>query len=221
MTSNTALGRLATGFALLLAASMPGSARAEFRENGQLVCTGAMAAVFNKQLIATVNQSWAQIDAETQQCVASRAGASPAQLAARCIAANDSRVAGYVQACRQTIESARQAREAEGRRVAAQREAEARRNAAQAEAREKERQAVAAEKQRAEIRRAELIEKYGEQTADAIVAGKVIKDMPGEAVIAVRGPPPRKETIPPAYELWIYGTDRIALTNGKVTFVGQ
>lgn len=210
-----------TFVALLLTATMAGTAQAEFRENGELVCTGAMAAVFNKQVIARVNQSWTQVDVETQQCVAARVGASPAQLAARCIAANDSRVSGYVQACRQTIENARQAREAEARRVAAQREAEAKKNAALAEAREKERQAMAAEKQRVETRRAELTEKYGEQTADAIIARKVIRDMPGEAVIEVRGPPQRKEAIPPSYELWIYGADRIALTNGKVTFVGQ
>jgi hypothetical protein len=192
-------------------ASVPfaSAALADYRENGELVCSGAMARMFNKSIIESTQQAWAQVDPEVRSCLV-RSNLNPANFADRCIKPDDHRAAQYVNACRQLVERERQARDAEQRRVAAQNEA-----------RERERQAAAAARARQEARKRELVAKYGAETADAILAGKIVKDMGQEEVMEVRGAPLRKDVISPQYELWVYADARIAFGNGKVTYVAQ
>lgn len=185
------------------------AARAEYRENGELICTGAMARMFNKSIIESTQRAWAQVDPDVRSCLV-RSNLNPANFADRCIKPDDHRAAQYVNACRQLVERDRQAREAEQRRVAAQNEA-----------RERERRAAAAVRAQQDARKRELVAKYGAETADAILAGKIIKDMGQEEVMEMRGAPLRKDVIPPHYELWVYADARVAFGNGKVTYVTQ
>jgi hypothetical protein len=69
-------------------------------------------------------------------------------------------------------------------------------------------------------RRRTLIAKYGDH-ADAILAGIAQIGMLPEEVIAAKGDPRDKLTIPPGYEIWVYDNTRVSFTDGKVTHVGQ
>lgn len=71
-----------------------------------------------------------------------------------------------------------------------------------------------------EKRRRELIAQHGPEVAEAILAGKVIKDMTFEQVLAVRGVPTNKQVIPPDAELWSYPDAEVAFSAGKVSYVG-
>lgn len=189
--------------------------------NGQPVCSGLLASIFNRGAAERVARSWAQIEPETQNCVAQRTGSPVSQLAARCIGADDQRIVVHIQACRQATAQARKLKEDEVRRAAAQREDEARRATAQRDARERERIAEEQAKIKAEERKRTLNEKYGAVIADHILAGRVVKNMTEEQVLEAAGQPSRKERIPPNFELWIYRNQRIAILNGRVTHAGE
>jgi len=74
--------------------------------------------------------------------------------------------------------------------------------------------------QRAERRRV-LVAKYGGH-ADAILAGVAQIGMEAEEVIAAKGDPQERLTIPPSFEIWVYyNNTRVAFTDGKVSHVGQ
>lgn len=70
-----------------------------------------------------------------------------------------------------------------------------------------------------QIKRQKLVETHGETVADAILAGKVLKDMTAEHVQLARGEPVRKEFVPPDAELWRYPDGEVAFSSGKVTYV--
>ena len=175
------------------------SSGTEYRENGQLVCTGVMARMFNGDLIKRVTQSWESVGAETRSCVVRRTKTSVDQLIGQCIDPADNRVSRYVDTCRKEVEEARLAREAEERRRAA----------------------AQATRERAEARRQALIAQYGKNIATTILAGEVVNGMTAEQVVASVGKPQSKETIPPNFELWSYRDKRIALRDGQVSHVDQ
>lgn len=45
--------------------------------------------------------------------------------------------------------------------------------------------------------------------------------MSKDALLAALGKPDRKDVIPPSDEMWFYGSRRIVLSKGKVTYIGQ
>ena len=55
--------------------------------------------------------------------------------------------------------------------------------------------------------------------ARAIEAGTVLTGMKQEQVLAARGEPIRRETIPPDAELWHYPEGEVAFSGGKVSYV--
>jgi len=81
-------------------------------------------------------------------------------------------------------------------------------------------QQVKANESPQEKRRRELIAQYGPEIAEAMLAGKVVKEMTPEQVLGVRGLPTDKEVIPPDAELWHYPDAEVAFSAGKVSYVG-
>jgi hypothetical protein len=187
-----------------------------------------------KANIEETAKRWAQVDEAVQTCLAAR-GIGPTQLTQNCIGPESGYISQRLSACRQAANNDRRAREAEAQRLKLENDArskerlaaaaatraalenDARRTALENDTKDKQRLAAEA----LDRRRHELAAKYGERSADAILAGKVIKDMGSAEVIEVRGAPQRKDFIPPNRELWIYVDARITFTNGKVTYVGQ
>ena len=113
-------------------------------------------------------------------------------------------------------EYARQRREA----AAAQEREEAR--AAAARKREEARAAEARRQQAeaAEAHKRELVARFGEDAANAIVNGKVINGMGIDAVIASIGTPQSKVAASASEEMWSYPSQKVVFTNGKVSYVG-
>jgi hypothetical protein len=70
-----------------------------------------------------------------------------------------------------------------------------------------------------QVRRRELVEQYGGEAADAILAGIVLKGMTKEQVLIARGAPERKEVIPADAELWHYRAGEVAFSGGRATYV--
>ena len=70
-------------------------------------------------------------------------------------------------------------------------------------------------------RHSDLVARYGTEQAIAIENGRVLVGMTKDAVIAARGQPDNKEVIPPDDEMWVYGSERISISKGKVTHVGH
>jgi hypothetical protein len=78
------------------------------------------------------------------------------------------------------------------------------------------------QKQRAEARHKELVARYSSEQVADIEAGRVTVGMSRAAVLEARGrEPDRKDVIPPDDEMWVYGDERISISNGKVTYVGH
>ncbi len=70
-----------------------------------------------------------------------------------------------------------------------------------------------------QARRRALVTEHGEEIADAILAGAVVKGMSTELVLLVRGEPARREVIPPDAQLWHYADGEVAFAEGKVSYV--
>ena len=203
-------------------------------------CGGLLGMMMNKSVQQTMNE-WNALGGAVEGCVQQRVGYPISQLAQQCVEPNDRRVAAQVQLCRQAVyqahaqqraaEAAREAQvkaqhEAEQRTLAAQKEAAERARAAQEAAQERQRKAaVAAEaeaKARAEAHRQDLIQKYGQDDADAILARKVLKGMSMDEVAEAWGNPQSKVIVPPDDdEMWRFGVDRVVFLKGKVTYVSQ
>lgn len=184
-----------------------------------------MGSMINAAIIANARNSWMRVDEDVRSCMIHQQHAPLDAWVNQGITAEDYRVASYVQACQQAVAVARAQQQAAERARQAQQEAEEQARREQAEADERARQeqlaAEAAAKAQKEARRRELVGKYGVEIADAILAGQVRPGMTKDQVLASRGNPEKKEVIPPSDELWQYGSERIAMTNGKVTYVGH
>jgi len=125
----------------------------------------------------------------------------------------------------QQAEQARRAADAERARLAA--EADRARQAADAERSrlaaldaERARKADEDAKAQREARNRELVAKFSQDVAAAILAGDVRKGMPKDAVILARGRPMRVEAVPPDDEMWFYPTGKVGITAGAVSYVG-
>lgn len=67
-----------------------------------------------------------------------------------------------------------------------------------------------------------LVAQFGSDEAADIEAGRVTVGMSKKAVLEARGRgPDHKDVIPPDDEMWVYGTERISISKGKVTYVGH
>ena len=204
------------------------------------VCGGLFGMMMNKTAQQTMNE-WNALGGDVEQCVQQRVGMPISQLAQQCVEPSDRRIAGQVQSCRQAVAQARAQqraaeaaheaqlkaqREAQEKAAAAQEEAASRARAAQQAVLERQRKAAEAAaaqaKARAEAYRQELVDRYGQDHADAILAQKVLKGMSMDEVTDARGRPDSKVIVPPEDdEMWRYGADRIVFLKGKVTYVGQ
>ena len=62
---------------------------------------------------------------------------------------------------------------------------------------------------------------FREKPVVAIKSNKATVGMSKDAVLKALGKPDTKELIPPDDELWVYGSERISISKGKVTYVGR
>ncbi len=210
----------------LVAAVVPYGADAQ--APGVAVCGGLFGMMLNKTAQGTM-AAWNSLGGDVERCVQQRSGFSITRLAQQCIEPNDPRIVGQVQFCQQVVQRVREqqqaAENARRAQLAAQEEAATRARAVQQAMLERQRQAALAAAAQAKAREAahrqELITKYGQDAADAILAGKVLKGMTIDEVTEARGRPDSKVTVPPDDEMWRYGVDRVVFIDGKVTYVGQ
>lgn len=228
---------------LVFAASLVPVARAD---DGQ-VLRDFLGGMLNAAIIANARKSWERVDPNVRYCLATRFNLNPDNLFRQGVTAEDQRVVPYLRACEQAVaeairryqqqqaalqaqaqaaEEARRAQAAaaeaaERARAAAEAQAQQAQAAAEEEARRARLAAEAAEKAARESRRRDLARRYGQTIADAIMAGQVQVGMTREQVLAARGNPQQTRIVPPNDELWIYGNDRVALSGGKVTYVGH
>jgi hypothetical protein len=163
----------------------------------------------NRASINRAQQSWDAVDKDVQDCLATQHRIDVAQLIQRGVGANDRRVRTQVASCQQY---------AEQQRVLAAQQEQQRLEAEQAALQLAAEEAQRAEQARA-ARRADLVSRYGETTANAILSGQVLVGMSRDQVIAARGQPGRREQLTPTDEMWHYGAQRVAFANGRVSFV--
>ena len=209
--------RKRAGYALACALLMNGVPAAVFAQNndlGTMIVQGIVGLFSRASAISHAKKAWLQIDAETQQCVASKVGAQPNDMMNNGIGPDDARVAPSIEACRNEAEQAK-AREAQS---AADRTAQA---AAARKARRQARLVAATAKTAPESPHRDLTARYGTTTASVVASGQVRVGMTRDQVSAVRGAPARKESVPPDYELWHYASGDIAFTNGRVSYIGH
>lgn len=216
---------------VLLPGLIAESADAQNNPWGDIITT-----ILNNAIVQGARKSWQQIDVDVRNCIASQYNVTTDTLADQGIGANDARVANALQTCNQLVAQQRYQQQQEQARIEEQqrvdRESEAaREKAEQNRLAEEKREAQEAERQRKEdLAKADaerkahhqmLVARFGEDFASAIEAGQLRKGMSKDAVREARGAPQRIEKIPPDDELWIYASDRIAITKGKVSYVGH
>ncbi len=192
---------------------------------GQNIWGDLLNGLVNAAIIANAQNSWLRVDPNVRDCLARQYNISASDLVNQGITAEDQRVMPYVQQCRQAVAQAREQELEQQRAQQAQEQAAAEARQAQEAAAEKARQdalaAEAAAKAQKVAQHRELETKYGKEMADAISAGEVRTGMTKDEVLAARGNPDKKEVIPPSDELWQYGSERVAISSGKVTYVGH
>ncbi len=182
--------------------------------NGQELVKSIFGAIVGAAIIANAQKSWGKVDPNVRDCLATQYGIAPNQLIQQGITAEDQRVAPYVQSCAQAVAQAILKQQEEQRALEAQ-------QAAAEKARQDQLAAEAAAEAQKKAHHEELVAKYGIEMADAITAGQVRVGMTKDEVLAARGNPDKTEAIPPSDELWQYGPERIAISNGKVTYIGH
>lgn len=149
-------------------------------------------------------RSWNAIDPDVLQCLTNSYSFVPAQLMQQGIGADDPQIANQMIACREAIAQKQKQVEEQQHAMEAAHEAEEK-----------------AAKERAEARHKDLVAKFGKEKTDAIENGRVTVGMSKDAVREALGAPNNVESIPPDDEMWVYGSERIAISNGKVTYVGR
>jgi hypothetical protein len=176
-----------------------------------------LGAIIQKGMVDNAIKKWTEVDPEIRQCLANNYGLNVAQLAQNAVTPDDWRLKNQMQYCAQVVAQARAL--AEQQRLAAIAEQQ-RRDEAEHMAQEEEAKRQAAARAEVQARHNSLVAKFGSSQADAIEKGKVTIGMSKDAVIASRGQPSEKQVIPGGRdEMWIYGSQRVAISNGKVTFV--
>jgi len=158
-------------------------------------------ALMNSVALTQVQNDWNAVDKDIRECISNRTNTKIEQIVQQGIRPKDPRLASHMQFCTQEVARAEE-RQRQEREAAAARAA----------------QATRAKAKKAE-RHQEFVDKYGEEVASAIQAGEVIIGMPKEAAIAAKGKPRRTDVIPPSDELWYYGNERVAFSNGVATYV--
>jgi len=188
-----------------------------------------IAGAIKQGMINNAVKKWNAVDPDVRQCLASNYGLDLNNLAQQTITPDDYRLQNQMQYCQQAVAQARyqaeqQQRALEEQRAAQQRaveEAQRAQEQAAEQARRDQAARDAAAKAQVEVRHKGLVARFGSEQADAIESGRVIVGMSRDAVIAARGQPDNKEVIPPDDEMWVYGSQRISISKGKVTYVGH
>lgn len=198
-------------------------------------------AIIQQGMINNAVKKWNAVDVDVRQCLANSYGLNAGALAQQGIAPDDYRLRGQLANCRNQVAEARaqaeQQREAEERdrlerqqaeeeaekaRAAAAEQAERDRAAAAEAARKEELARQAQAKADAEARHKTLVARFGATQAVAIESGSVQVGMSREAVLEALGrPPDSRQSVPPDDELWVYGSERISISKGRVTYIGH
>lgn len=204
--------------------------------DGGRVAGGIFGALIRGAMIDGARKSWQKLDEAIINCMVQQHRINPDQLIEQGISASDYRLQQYIESCRQAVAQEQYQREQAERERALREEDEQRREEEAARARqvqlENEREAAEAaelererikqaERQAANQRRQQLVAQFSATQADAIITGNLALGMTSAAVLAARGEPTGKEVIPPSEELWTYGRERVVLSKGRVTYIGQ
>lgn len=168
---------------------------------------GIFSAIIKGAIIENARKKWMAVDEEVQLCLIRSYGIQPAQLVQHGVGPDQKNVAPYVNACQQSVDEVHRRQQ----EIVAARMAEE----------EKAKEEAEAAKARAEARHKRLVAKYGENLAVAVEDRRVLVGMTKDAVLEARGQPDSRGLIPPDDELWVYGSDRVVLSAGKVTYVGH
>lgn len=151
------------------------------------------AAERQQQLVDAARQSWAQVDSSIRDCLQSKYSTSTDDLIARGVAADDPTEQANIIGCENEI---------------AAEKAAAIRQQQLAEARQDE-------------RRKKFASEYGDQAANAIMNHTVFVGMTEDELLDSRGNPDSKQSSPPNGEVWIYGAQRVVLSNRRVAVAGN
>lgn len=188
-----------------------------------------IAGAIKQGMINNAVKKWNAVDPDVRQCLASNYGLDLNNLAQQGIVPSDYRLQNQMQYCTQQVAQARYQQQQQQRALNEQRAAQEKaaedaqraQEAAAEQARQEQATRDAAAKAQAEARHKDLIARFPREQVDAIENGRVIVGMSKDAVIAALGQPDKKEVIPPDDEMWIYGSQRISISKGKVMFVGH
>jgi hypothetical protein len=121
------------------------------------------------------------------------------------------------------LERQRQEEEARQEREAAAERARQEVKAAAAKRQEQARGAAATQKklELAAVNKRELVSRFGDTAANAILEGKVVNGMSKDAVVASIGKPQSEIRASATEEMWQYSSQKVIFTNGKVSYVGH
>ncbi|MDR3528298.1 MAG: hypothetical protein P4L57_13570 [Rhizomicrobium sp.] len=195
---------------------------------------GILGALIGAAMIDKARKDWANVEPETRECLVRRYNISPGGLGNQGIGPRDNRVYDYVNSCAQMVAQARRAEQLRQEQEQAERDAalareRAEREEAAALERQRQMEAEAAEQKRLqEIAAIEaqrkahhraLSEKYGERIGTAVEEHRIEVGMTRQALLESRGEPDHTpDRIPQQnMEMWIYGSTRIVLTDGRVS----
>lgn len=201
-----------TGISVALFAGMVTNAAFAQQNNdaGSAIVRGIFGIFGRAAAISRAKEGWLQIEPQTQGCVAAKTHVQPTVMMNNGVGPDDQRVAPYIEACRREAE---EANEREAQAAAAK--------AAQDEAEKKALEEARLVKAAQDARHRTFVAKYGSENATAIESGQVRMGMTKDEVLAARGAPPRKDAVPPDYELWHYASGDIAFDKGHVSYVGH
>lgn len=179
---------------------------------------GFLGKLLNSGAVVEARKEWDKVDPKLKECLKNTQRIDPDQLAQKGISPTDRRIARNVDRCNERL--ARERRKTEEAERVRQAQLKAQKQARDV-ARRKREASLKARKAAEESLRRDLVAKYGSEMAEIIITGKVVMGMTREQVAAARGNPARKDVIPPSDELWHYGSEQIAFTSGKVTYIGK
>jgi len=143
---------------------------------------------------AVVLSTWQKVDAQTQDCLASRFNMNPSDLAQQGVLATDPRVTPYIEQCQQL------AQQDQGQQQQASLE--------QPKSGMDDQQ-----------RRTYLAGRFGKRHADLIVQGNIDIGMDQEEVMLAWGEPTAKNLQGKNGEVWNYGNDNVVFARGRVSAV--
>ncbi len=189
-----------------------------------------LGAIIKQGVVQGTLKQWQAVDPEVRACLQNVRGINLDNLVQQGIGPRDHRLRDAMRDCNQRVAQARNQAEEQRQQFEAdlatrQKQAEENRIAAEAAAQRARKEAAiraAADRAAAEAHHRSLIAHFGAETTSLIENGKIVTGMTKDAVLEAKGRRPDDKTvIPPDDELWIYGSERIAISKGRVTYIGH